>query len=467
MTTSPEHSLVAELIQRARVAAKLYHDFDQRAVDDTVTALAWIVMDEATNRRLSERAVHDTGLGNVTDKMRKNQRKTLGLLQDMQGEKTVGVVAEHPHLGLVEIARPVGVVGAVTPSTNPVATPLNKTMNALKGRNAVILAPSPKGAGVCAELVGLMRAAISQMGAPADLIQMLPEPISKHTTQALMAQCDRLLVTGSQNNVKRAYHSGTAALGVGAGNVVTLLDESADIPSAVEKIIASKTFDNATSCSSENHAIALSANYSAVCDAFRAQHCIILNAEEKNQLQAHLWRDGHLNQQLIAQDAKAIAKACHINVPDNTRVLLVEETDVGAQAPFSGEKLSPILTLYQARDFEDACGLIKQLLNHQGAGHSVGIHTEQTEHAETLGLSLDTCRVIVNQAHCFATGGNFNNGLPFSLSMGCGSWGGNSFDDNLNFRHLINRVKISYPTQGIEPSIEDIFGEWQQRRGVS
>jgi sulfoacetaldehyde dehydrogenase len=223
-------SIVTPLIEKARAAQRRYETYDQAAVDAVVTAAGWAIMEPGRNRALAEMAVRDTGLGVVEDKVTKNHRKTLGLLRDLKGAKSVGVIAEYPELGIVEIARPVGVVAAITPSTNPGATPANKIINALKGRNAVILAPSPKGASTCAALLGYIDAELAKLGAPPDLVQMLPAPITKEATHALMRQADLVVATGSQANVRAAATSGTPAFGVGAGNVASIIDSSANWP---------------------------------------------------------------------------------------------------------------------------------------------------------------------------------------------------------------------------------------------
>jgi sulfoacetaldehyde dehydrogenase len=452
--------VVAELIAKARAAQRTFEGYSQEQVDEVVMAVAWALINPDHNRLLSELAVRDTGLGDVEDKMTKNRRKTLGLLRDLQGAKTVGVIAEYPERGLVEIARPVGVVGAVVPSTNPIATPMNKTLNALKGRNAIIIAPSPKGQSACARLLEYVHAELERVGAPVDLVQQLPAPVSKATTHELMRQADLLVVTGSQNNVRAAYSSGTPAIGVGAGNVPVIIDESADLADAASKIAASKTFDNATSCSSENSLVILDSVYDAALQALQAAGAAVLTPAEKAQLQEVMWEEGSLNRHVIAKPAPAIAKISGLTREglSTARFLIVEETGIGDDHPFSGEKLSPVLAVYRARDFDDAFQITQRLLEHQGKGHSCGIHTKDDAHIRRLGLEMPVCRVIVNQAHCFANGGNFDNGLPFSLSMGCGTWGGNSISENLNYRHYLNITRIARTIPANEPTVEQFFG---------
>ena len=240
---------ISDLVQRARAAQRIADGYDQARVDELVSAAGWAIIEPTRNRLLSELAVADTGIGRVDDKLRKNHRKTLGLLRDLQGAKSVGVISEDPAKGLIEIARPVGVVCAVTPSTNPAATPANKIINALKGRNAVIVAPSPKGWSTAAMLIGFVHDELKRIGAPVDLVQLLPAPITKAATAELMQQCDLIVATGSQANVRAAAASGTPAFGVGAGNVAGIVDETAQLDRAAALITRSKTFDNATSCS--------------------------------------------------------------------------------------------------------------------------------------------------------------------------------------------------------------------------
>jgi sulfoacetaldehyde dehydrogenase len=459
---------VRDVVARARAAQRAYERYGQEQVDEVVTAAAWALINPENNRALSQMAVDETGLGRVEDKITKNHRKTLGLLRDLRQARTVGVIAEHPDQGLVEIARPVGVVGAVVPSTNPVATPTNMTLNALKGRNAVILSPSPKGQRVCARLVELMHAELDRVGAPRDLVQQLPAPVSKAATHALMQHVDLVVVTGSPNNVRAAYSSGTPAIGVGTGNVPVIVDESADLAAAADKIARSKTYDNATSCSSENSLVILARVYGPMLAALHRQGGALLTAEEKAQLQRAMWPEGKLNPAIIAKPVDAICEVAGLTRPELTgaRFLMVEEHGSGPDYPYSGEKLSPVLALYRAADFEAAFQTVHRILAYMGAGHSVGIHTRDDDHVMRLALEMPTCRVIVNQAHCFATGGSFDNGLPFSLSMGCGTWGRNSISDNLNYRHYLNITRIARTIPPREPSEEELFGAYRTKYGL-
>ncbi len=458
---------VSELVRRARAAQRLYETYTQAQVDEVATAAGWAIMNPEHNRILAEMAVRDTGFGNVEDKIVKNHRKTLGLLRDLKSVKTVGVIAEYPERGVVEIARPVGVVAAITPSTNPAATPANKIINALKTRNAVIVAPSPKGIGTCAALVAYIHAELDKVGAPKDLVQYLPAPITKQATQDLMREADLIVATGSQNNIRAAYTSGTPAFGVGAGNVASLIDAGADLAEAAQQIAASKTFDNATSCSSENSVVILDAVYDDAIAALTEAGGVLLDADEKARLQRTMWPHGKLDSAVTAQAATKIAALAGLRRAETAeaKFLMVEETGTGPDYLFSGEKLSPVLTVYRARDFDHACEIVNNIYAYQGAGHSVSIHSGDDAHILRLGLELPVCRVIVNQAHCFATGGSFENGLPFSLSMGCGTWGGNNFSDNMNYRQYLNITRISRRIPENMPDQDEIFGDYLRRHG--
>ena len=458
---------VAALVARARAAQRTAEGYDQARVDELVAAAGWAILEPGRNRELAELAVLDTGIGNVEDKVRKNHRKTLGLLRDLQGAKSVGVISEDPVKGLVEIARPVGVVCAVTPSTNPGATPANKIINALKGRNAVIVAPSPKGWSTCERLLQFIHAAFDRIGAPRDLVQMLPAPVDKASTLALMRQCDLVVATGSQANVRAAYASGTPAFGVGAGNVAGIVDETADLALVADRVRRSKTFDNATSCSSENSLVVLDAAAPALLQALQAGGAVLLDAAQKARLQALMWPDGKLSSAVIGQSATVVAqRAGLLEVAAlQPRVLLVEETGAGEDYPFSGEKLCPVLTVYRVPDFESAMAMVERIYAFQGAGHSVGLHSARPEHALALGLRLPVSRVIVDQAHCIATGGSFDNGLPFSLSMGCGTWGKNNFSENMNYRHYLNITRISRPIPEHVPSEDQLLADYFAKYG--
>jgi sulfoacetaldehyde dehydrogenase len=466
--TESAAAVVAALVGRARAAQAAFDAATQAEVDEVVTAAGWAIVDPEHNRALAELAVRDTGLGNVGDKMAKNRRKTMGLLRDLAGSRSVGVIAEDAARGLVEIARPVGVVAAITPSTNPAATPANNIINALKGRNAIIVAASPKGASTLSLLLSYVHAELDRVGVPRALVQQLPAPATREVTAELMRQVDLVVATGSRSNVHAAYASGTPAIGVGAGNAAVIVDETADLADAAEKIAASKTFDNATSCSSENSVIAVESIAEPLLAALATAGGALLEPGEARALEHAMFADARPQQAFVAQTASAIALRAGLARPAllDARFLIVAESGVGPEHPFSGEKLSPVLAFYRVPDFAAAAALAGALLRYQGAGHSVGLHTHAEDRAVDLGCSLPVSRVIVNQAHCFATGGSFDNALPFSLSLGCGTWGRNSISDNLNYRHFLNITRVVRPLapeQVREPTDETLFGAYRRK----
>lgn len=452
---------IGGLIDRARAAQAVYEEFDQERVDATVSAVAWAIMEPGRARELAELAVKDSGLGNVDDKVIKNRRKTHGTLRDLLAAPSVGVISEQPELGITEYAKPMGVIAAVVPSTNPAATPANKTMMALKGRNAVILSPSPKGGSTCRLLVSYIHEQLDKVGAPRDLVQFIEKP-SKALTYELMARADFVVVTGSQKNVKAAYSSGTPAIGVGVGNAPVIIDASADLVDAAKKITQSKTFDNATSCSSENSLHVNDTVYDAAIDALRAEGGYLLSADEKKHLEAAMWPDGNLSKEIMAQSATKIAAAAGLDSDEarSARFFMVEEDSFGPEHPFSGEKLSLVLAVYRWSDFDAALTRIQAILDFQGAGHSCGIHTADEERARTVATRLRVARVLINQAHAMGNGGSFDNGLGFTLTMGAGTWAGNSISENLSFRNFLNITRLARVIPPREPSEDELFAPY-------
>ncbi|AQH02152.1 sulfoacetaldehyde dehydrogenase [Burkholderia sp. KK1] len=458
---------VKRIVERARAAQRRFEQAGQETLDTAAAAAAWAIMEPQRNRRLAELAVRDTGLGNADDKFRKNHRKTLGLLRDLHGVATTGVIARDEERGIVEIARAAGVVAAITPSTNPAATPVNKIVNALKCGNAVIVAPSPKGYSSCALLIDFIHAEFAKAGLDRDLVQMLPQPIGKAATATLMKLADLVVATGSQANVRMAYTSGTPAFGVGAGNVASIVTARAHPDDAAQKIALSKTFDNATSCSSENSVVIEDAMYARMIDALTKQGGVMLDASQKARLQAAMWHAGKLSAHCTARSATVIAREAGLDdiAACEPKFLMVEETGYGPGYPFSGEKLSPVLTVYRARDVAHAIDIVRGIYGYMGAGHSVGVHGADDALAVTLGMQLPVARVIVDQAHCLATGGNFDNGLPFSLSMGCGTWGGNNFSSNLGYRQYLNVTRVAYQIEEHVPDVDALLGDYFRRVG--
>lgn len=461
---------VAAVIARGRAAMALYAKEiakgGQARIDEAVTALAWSIYKPENAKRLAEIAVEVTGIGRVDSKITKNQRKTFGTLRDLLRAKSTGIIEEIPEKGLVKWAKPVGVVAAITPSTNPSATPVNKAMMALKGGNAIIIAPPPSAWAATNPTVDEMRAELKKIGLPEDLVQILPNPVTREATTRLMELSDLVVCTGSQVNVRQAYKSGKPALGVGLGNVPVIIDATADLADAAHKIMLSKTFDHATSCSSENSVVILDAIYDKAIQALEAEGGYMASSEERARIVDRLWQDGKLHRGVIAQGPEALIEVFELSPKaKGCTFVMAEETGIGKAHPLSGEKLSLVLTVYRAKDFKDAKRIVTRILDYQGKGHSCGIHTKDLAHARELAEDIDVVRVLVNQAHTFGNGGGYDNGLAFTLSMGCGTWQANAISDNLNWRCFVNITHLVTTIPEDRPSEEALFGAYWKKYG--
>ncbi|WP_174524242.1 acylating sulfoacetaldehyde dehydrogenase [Neobacillus soli] len=458
---------VSEMVKKAREAMKVFYHYSQEQVDEVVQAIAWAIYKPGHAECLAELALKETGLGRYEDKVLKKRRKTMGTLRDLKGAKSVGIINIDVAKGITEIAKPVGVVAAVVPSTNPGATPANIAMMALKGRNAIIIAPSPKGHSTSQLLLEYIHEEFERIGAPKDLFQVLPAPVNKAITKELMSQADFLTVTGSANNVHNGQTSGKPNACVGAGNVVSIVDRTANIEETARKIFLSKTFDNATSCSNDNSVVIEAAIYDQMMAALKQQGGYLCNDEEKHILQEAMWIDGKRNSRTLAKDPVVIAQEAGLEQPDaqTANFFMVEETGIGKDYPFSGEKLAVVLTVYKAADFQEAIKLSKEILNYQGRGHSCGLHTTEEKHIEQIGYEMDVCRLLINQVQVYGNGGNFNNGLNFTLSMGGGTWGGNNIGENLSYKHFLNITRVSRIIPEVVPTEEELWGNYWYKYG--
>ncbi|MDX9917184.1 MAG: aldehyde dehydrogenase family protein [Gudongella sp.] len=458
MATLEEKNYVSDLIERARRAQEIAEGFDQERVDHLVTAIVWNIVKPGTVEKISEFAVEETQMGNYDSKYAKLMTKLKGGLRDMQGKKSMGIIERDEEKGLFKIAKPIGVIGAIVPTTNPEATPVLKAIMAIKTRNAVILSPHPRAKKTNAMIVNIMRDTLRKYDAPEDLVIAIEEP-SLGISQELMSQCDLVLATGGGAMVKAAYSSGTPAYGVGVGNAVVVVDETADLKDAANKVMRSKTFDFATSCSAENSLVIQEGIYDEFVADLEAEGGYLLNSEDKAKLQSKLWINGAINVQIVAQSLEKIAEIAEIEVPEGKKFLMVEETGIGAEFPFSGEKLSMIVTMFKFNEFPEAIDLVNEITGYQGKGHSCGIHSTNVERIEEYALKTYTSRVMVRQPQCLANSGAWTNGMPMTLSLGCGTWGGNISNENINWKHLLNITWVSYPTPNNQPSDEELFGD--------
>ncbi len=459
-------SMIASYLKKAREAQKQIEHYTQEQIDLVCVAIGWEVYEDENIKKLAELAVASTKMGNVPDKITKHKNKVLGVLRDIQQAKSVGLIEEDKDKKIKKYAKPVGVVGALTPVTNPTATPASNAITILKGRNAVIFAPHPKAKDASLLAVTFMRQGLKKVGAPEDLIQIIEEP-SIELTNELMKQVDVVLATGGGPMVKAAYSSGKPAYGVGPGNAVSIVAEDANVKDAAAKIFTSKAFDFATSCSSENSVII----HTSIYDSFISELVALgshLIQHEREQLEKHMWitnSKGYrsINPAIVAQSALTIAKDAGIDVPSKTKVLLVEGHHAIESDLFSQEKLSPVLTVFQYDSFDEGYRILERLTNHYGTGHSCGIHTFNPLYVERLGVNMKTSRIMVNQPQAAGNGGAFFNGMPSTVSLGCGSWGGNITTENINYKHFLNITWVSEYFEPKRPSDEDIFGAYFKR----
>ena len=449
------------LINRSREAQKQIESYTQEQVDELIRAMVWSVAKPGMAEEIAQFTVDETQLGNYDGKFLKIQRKTRATLMDIIDDKSVGILEEDSERAIVKIAKPMGVIGALSPSTNPEATPVIKSIHAIKGRNSIIVAPHPRAKLTNKKICDLMREAIVKCGAPANLVQAIEIP-SLELTNELMAQCDRVLATGGGAMVNAAYSSGTPALGVGVGNAVITVDDTADLDDAAEKIRISKTLDLAASCSSDNSVILVDSIYEEMISKLKDKGGFLVNEEQKQKLKETLWdEEGHLNTAIVAQPAEKIADMANIEIPEGTGFYIVPETGWGKEFPFSGEKLSVIMALYRASDIEHAIELTNNIQAYQGQGHSCGIYSNSDENIMKLANSTKTSRVMVNQPQAASNSGNLWNGMRQTFSLGCGSWGGNGTNNNISWRDLINETWVSKPLSQTKELIsdEELFGD--------
>ena len=467
--TDTETANLARLVDRARAAQRIVENYSQEQIDNVCLSVAWQVYNDANVQACARSAVDETGMGRYEDKVTKHKVKVLGVIRDVIGAKSVGIIEEDREKKIIKYAKPVGVVGALTPVTNPTATPASNAVSILKGRNAVIFAPHPKGKKSCALVCGFMRDGLRKVGATEDLIQWIEEP-SVELSCELMLQVDRVLATGGSTMVKAAYSSGTPALGVGAGNPVIIVCEDADIKDAAKKIRISKTFDHATSCSSDNSIVIHKNVWDSMVEAFRAEGGHLCNREETERLEKWMWianpKTGQvgLNPKIIATPATRIADGAGINIPATTTMLMVIGEKPG-EGHFSGEKISPVMALWTYDKFDEALEIQRKLTEYAGIGHSCGIFTFNKDYINALALAAKTSRIMVRQPQAPSNGGNFFNGMPSTVSLGCGSWGGNITSENITWRHFINTTWVSEPFDPVKPTDEAMWGEFWRRFG--
>jgi succinate-semialdehyde dehydrogenase len=444
------------MIERSRKAQKEFEGYDQKQVDRAVREIAKTVYDNAAD--LARMAVDETQMGVFEDKIKKNQGKARIIWNNLKTKRSVGIIKYDEVTGIAEVARPMGVVGAVTPCTNPIVTPMCNAMFALKGRNSIIIAPHPRARRCAVRITGMFAEAIRRYGAPEDLIQVIEEPTLELTNE-LMKSADVIIATGGMGMVKAAYSSGRPAYGVGAGNVQCIIDKGADIASAVPKIIAGRIFDNGIICSAEQTIIVHSDDYDSVISELEKNNAyVVRDAGEGDRLRKALFPDGYMNKDLVGQSVEKIARLSGITIPGGTKLIAADAAGRGAEDVLCKEKMCPVIALQKCGSFKEAADVAVANLEVEGKGHSISIHSENRENIEYAANIIPVCRVIINQTSATGNGGSFYNGFAPTTTLGCGSWGNNSISENLDYKHLLNITRIGYfMKDAVIPSDEEIW----------
>jgi len=454
------------LVKRAAAAQKVAEGHDQKRVDELVAAVAWFACNEDFRRKAAQMLVDESKMGVFEHKFNKIYNKAKGVYYEMKNEVSVGIVETDHKRGLVKYIKPMGVIGALIPITNGEATPIVKTLWALKSRNAIIMAPHPRGKETCKFVVEYVRSVLKKYGAPEDLVLSIePEHNSVESSNELMKQVDFVVATGGTPMVRVAYSSGTPTIGVGTGNATTYVDTTANMDEVADKVMRSKTFDNGSSCSSENSVVAHKDIYESLVAAFEKVGAFTIrnNSEEKKKLQKVMWPEwpekiGAINRDVPAANVQKIAQLTGISIPEDRKFIVVEENDgIGKQYPFTGEKLSVVATLIKANDFDDALSKMEGIVEYQGKGHSCGIHTTNDELIGKMAKRMKVSRILVNQPQALGNSGNWFNGLPCTMSLGCSTWGHNSTGNNLTWRDIVNYTVVSKPIPPAIPKDEDLF----------
>ena len=452
--------MVAELIARARKAQAQIEYYTQEQVDELCAQIAFDSTREENVVRLGTLAFEESRMGTLDGKLTKLRKKVRGCWRDIKDQKTVGVLETNTEKGIIKMAKPVGVIGAIIPCTNPEMTPVVKALDAIKCRNAIVMSPHPRTNKTNYEVCEVMRNALKKHGAPEDLILTITD-VSMEASQALMEQCDLVIATGGSGLVKSAYSSGTPAYGVGAGNAVVLIDDTADLDKAATNVRVSKIFDNATSCSSDNALVVQSNIYDKFMPKLVAEGGYLCTPEQVKALEQMMFPNGKFNSKVAAQPAQKIAEMAGFSIPADKTFIICEYEGFGLKEhPLSFEKLSVVLAVYKRDTFDEMIQVVNNIHEVAGKGHSCAIQTTNDEHVMRLATYTRTSRVMVNQATSAANTGNWNNGMPFTSSLGCGTWGGNIASENITYKHFMNTTWISYPIEEHIPTDEELFGKW-------
>ncbi len=457
---TPEETAYAdELMRKARVALASIEGFDQAKVDRLCRAMAWATANEKTFSRIARMGVDESGLGDPDGRVSK-RFKIMGILRDILRQKSVGIIEDNPAMGIVKYGKPVGVITSLIPTTNPELTPPGVGLFALKCRDVVIFSPHPRSKATTFEMTRVMRETLKREGVNPDVFQCIEKP-SIPLSQYLMSISDMVQATGGRDMVRAAYSSGVPAYGVGAGNSTMVIDETANIEEAAKNTRISKTSDFGSGCSADGNLIADAVIYDALLKQLVKEGGYLVNAGEKAKLLAALWdAEGHRTPDTVAISAQRIAARAGFEIPADRKFLIVEENRIGKEHRFSSEKLCVVLAMFKYEGFEQALDMIDGIYNVGGKGHSCGIYSCNDEHIHKLALRAPVSRMMVRQPQSKANAGAFDNGMPMTSSLGCGTWGGNITSENIHLKHYMNTTWVSRPIPEDRPSEKELFGEF-------
>lgn len=449
-----------DAFKKAEEALAIIEEYDQERVDRLCQAVAWSVANKKTFTRLTDMGIEESGLGDRESRLNK-RFKIRGILRDALRQKSIGLIEEIPEKGIKKYAKPVGIIASIIPTTNPDLTPAGSAIYGIKARDVIIFSPHPRSKKTSYETVRLMRESLVKEGAPADILQCL-QNVNIPMTKALMARADLVLATGGKDMVKSAYSSGTPAFGVGAGNSTMIIDETANVTEAAYNSMVSKTSDFGSGCSADGNLIIHANIYDEMVNKLIKFGGYLATEDEKEKLKHVMWdENGRRTPHTVAIAPQKLAEIAGFTIPNDRKFIMVKGDGIGKEFPFSSEKLTTLMALYKYEgEFENALNMMRSIYDVGGKGHSCGIYSYNDEHIHRLALAAPVSRIMVRQPQSKANAGAFNNGMPMTSSLGCGTWGGNIVSENINLKHYLNITWVSEIIPEDRPSDEELFGDF-------
>ena len=458
--TEKQIAELEEMIAKAKKAEAIIETYDQERVDHLCRAVAWAISNLKTWEPLSREAVEETGLGEFQSKVNKRNKIRL-ILRDCLRQKSIGIIEDIPEKGLTKYGKPVGLIGCLVPTTNPCLTPAGQAIFAIKARDVMIFSPHPRAKEVTNKTVEIMRQALVNEGAPADIFQCIKNP-SIELTDELMKRVDLVIATGGRPMVKAAYSSGTPAYGSGAGNSTMIIDETADVKEAAENTRISKTSDFGSGCSCDGNLVIHSSIFAAMVQALKDEGGYLATLAEAEALKKVIWdEDGHRLPNTVAISPQKLSEAAGFKIDDKYKFIMVMGDGIGKEHFFSSEKLTTLLALFKYEgEFENAIKAMKAIYEVGGKGHSCGVYSFNDEHINRLAMAAPVSRMMVRQPQNKANAGSNTNGMPATSSMGCGTWGENIVSENICLKHYMNTTWVARPIPKDMPTMKELFGEF-------